>query len=46
LKPLGIPIVIDFPFGHAKNFLTLGLGIDAELDAEAGTLRYTEPLCM
>jgi hypothetical protein len=25
--------------------LTLGLGIRAELDADAGTLTYTEPLC-
>jgi len=46
LKPLGLPMVIDFPFGHAKNMLTLALGIQAELDAEAGTLTYTEPLCI
>jgi muramoyltetrapeptide carboxypeptidase len=46
LKPLELPMVIDFPFGHAKNMLTLPLGISAELDADAGTLAYTEPLCI
>ena len=45
LKPLGLPMVIDYPFGHAKNMLTLGLGIQAELDADTGTLTYAEPLC-
>jgi muramoyltetrapeptide carboxypeptidase len=45
LAPLGLPMVLDFPFGHAKNMLTLGLGIEAELDAGAGTLTYTELLC-
>ena len=43
---LGLPMVIDFPFGHAKNMLTLALGIRAELDADAGTLTFTEPLCI
>ena len=46
LKPLGLPMVIDFPFGHAKNMLTLALGIRAELDADAGTLPFTERLCI
>ena len=45
LKPLGIPTIIDFPFGHAKQMLTLPLGITAELDANLGTLNYTESLC-
>lgn len=45
LTPLGIPTVIDFPFGHAKAMLSLPLGIEATLDADAGTLSYTEPLC-
>ncbi len=45
LKPLGLPMVIDFPFGHAKNMLTLPLGIRARLDADTGTLTYTEALC-
>jgi len=45
LGPLGKPMVIDFPLGHAKNMLTLPLGIRARLDAHAGTLTYLEPLC-
>jgi muramoyltetrapeptide carboxypeptidase len=45
LAPLGKPLVIDFPLGHAKNMLTLPLGIQARLDADAGTLTYLEPLC-
>lgn len=43
LAPLGIPCVIDYPFGHAKNMLTMPLGIAARLDASAGTLTYLEP---
>jgi muramoyltetrapeptide carboxypeptidase len=42
LAPLGIPMVIDFPFGHAKQMLTLPLGVNAHLNAEAGTLRFPE----
>ena len=45
LKPLGLPMAVDFPFGHAPGMLTLGLGIRAEFDADAGTLTYTESLC-
>ena len=45
LRPLGRPLVLDFPFGHANNMLSLPLGIRAELDADAGTLTYLEPLC-
>lgn len=43
LVPLGLPCVTDYPFGHAKNMLTMPLGIRARLDAEAGTLTYLEP---
>ncbi|MDX2065933.1 MAG: LD-carboxypeptidase [Fimbriimonadaceae bacterium] len=42
---LGIPTIIDYPFGHAKQMLSLPLGIRARLDADAGTLTYLEPLC-
>jgi len=45
LAPLGKPMVIDFPFGHAKGMLSLPLGIRAKLDADAGTLSYMESLC-
>jgi muramoyltetrapeptide carboxypeptidase len=40
LAPLGKPLVIDFPFGHCANMLTLPLGRVATLDASQGTLRY------
>lgn len=45
LGSLGIPVMIDFPFGHAKQMLSLPLGIGAEMDANLGTLIYTESLC-
>lgn len=45
LGGLNVPTIIDFPFGHCKNMLTLPLGIRARLDADAGTLTYTESLC-
>ena len=42
IVPLGIPTVVDFPFGHApRGMLTLPLGLRARLDAEAGTFRYS-----
>ena len=46
IQPLGIPAVIDFPFGHAANMLSLPLGVHARLDAEAGTLTYMESPCV
>ncbi len=45
LAPLGKPMVIDFPCGHAKAMLSLPLGIRARLDADAGRLTYVESLC-
>jgi muramoyltetrapeptide carboxypeptidase len=45
LEPLGKPLIIEFPFGHNSNMLTLPLGIEAELDADAGTLTYLEGHC-
>jgi muramoyltetrapeptide carboxypeptidase len=45
LGPLGKPTIVDFPFGHMRDMLTLPLGISAEMDADAGTLKYRESLC-
>ena len=42
---LGIPAVVNFPFGHVKAMLTVGLGLAVELDANAGSIRYLEMLC-
>jgi muramoyltetrapeptide carboxypeptidase len=43
--PLGIPMIIDYPFGHAPNMMTMPLGVKARLDANAGTLEYLESPC-
>lgn len=45
LKPLGRPMIINFPFGHMPDMLSLPLGIKAVLNADEGTLTYTEALC-
>lgn len=45
LGPLGIPLIVGYPFGHMPNMLSLGLGVRARLDADAGTLTYLEGLC-
>jgi muramoyltetrapeptide carboxypeptidase len=43
IVPLGKPAIIGFPFGHVVNPLTLPLGVQARLDATAGTLTLLEP---
>lgn len=45
LGGLGIPVMIGYPFGHMPNMLTLGLGVRARMDADAGTLAYLETVC-
>lgn len=45
LLQAGVPSILDFPFGHHSNMLSLALGVRARLDADAGTLEYLEPLC-
>ncbi|HLO97385.1 MAG TPA: LD-carboxypeptidase [Fimbriimonas sp.] len=45
LGPLGLPTMLHFPFGHAKAMLSLPMGIRARMDANNGTLSYTESLC-
>lgn len=45
LAPLGIPMVVGYPFGHAANQLSVPLGVRARLDADAGSLTLLEPLC-
>ncbi|MGZ3145422.1 S66 peptidase family protein [Lentzea chajnantorensis] len=39
LVPLGVPVLGDFGFGHCAGQWTLPLGVAAELDAAAATLR-------
>jgi muramoyltetrapeptide carboxypeptidase len=45
IKPLGKPAIVNYPFGHIKNMLSLPLGIRARLDAGAGSLKYLESHC-
>jgi muramoyltetrapeptide carboxypeptidase len=40
---LGIPTVWDLGFGHIPAQLTIPLGVEATLDADAGTLTLAEP---
>jgi len=39
---LGVPTVIDLPFGHVDHNVTLPVGVPALLDADAATLVLTE----
>jgi len=43
LGGLGLPTVWELGFGHCPGQLTIPLGVEATLDAEAGTLTLTEP---
>lgn len=45
VRPIGVPAVYDFPFGHMKTMLSVPLGVRARLDANAGTLTYIESPC-
>lgn len=38
-KPLGIPVLMNFPIGHQAMNCTLPLGGEVEIDADKGTLR-------
>ena len=43
LAPLGIPAFQGAPFGHVANQISLPVGVRAEMDADAGTIRLLEP---
>ncbi|MCI4590360.1 LD-carboxypeptidase [Sphingobium sp. BYY-5] len=43
LEPLGIPAFQGGQFGHVANQYSLPLGVQAEMDATAGTIRLLEP---
>jgi len=45
LAPLKIPTIVNYPFGHAPNMLSLPLGVKSRLDADKGTLTYLESPC-
>ena len=43
LEPLGVPVFQGALIGHVANQFSLPVGIPAEIDAEAGTIRILEP---
>jgi muramoyltetrapeptide carboxypeptidase len=43
LEPLGVPAFQGALFGHVANQFSLPVGIRAEIDATAGTIRILEP---
>lgn len=45
LGSLGVPTIVNYPFGHMKTMLSVPLGVRARLDADAGTLTYLESPC-
>ena len=45
LGSLNIPTIVNYPCGHAAQMLSLPLGIQAEIDASSGTMKYIESLC-
>jgi muramoyltetrapeptide carboxypeptidase len=42
IAPAGKPVLMGFPAGHCLPTLSLPLGVEAVLDADAGTLTVTE----
>lgn len=46
LGGLGVPCLFGFPFGHGRHKATVPLGVQAELDADAGTLTFLSPALM
>jgi muramoyltetrapeptide carboxypeptidase len=42
ISPAGKPVLMGFPAGHCMPTLSLPLGVEVVLDADAGTLRVTE----
>jgi muramoyltetrapeptide carboxypeptidase len=43
LGELGVPVAAGLGFGHGASQLTVPLGVEAALDADAGSLRYAQP---
>jgi muramoyltetrapeptide carboxypeptidase len=43
LETLGVPLLAGLPFGHGVPQLTVPLGVEGELDADAGTLTMAVP---
>lgn len=41
-KPLGVPLIYDFPFGHTSSKITLPIGIKARIDTRNKTFELLE----
>ena len=41
-EKLGVPAVVDLPFGHVEHNCTLPVGVNAQLDADAAQLEIIE----
>ncbi|MDP1899842.1 MAG: LD-carboxypeptidase [Rubrivivax sp.] len=41
--PLGVPVFSGASFGHIKRKFTLPVGLEVEMDADAGTIRFLQP---
>ena len=42
-RDLGVPVFMDAAIGHVSPKLTIPLGVEAEMDAAAGSIRLLEP---
>jgi muramoyltetrapeptide carboxypeptidase len=42
-KPLNVPVFAGASFGHIRRKYTLPLGLEVEMDADAGTIRLLQP---
>ena len=42
ILPLGVPAFMDAAIGHVTPKLTVPFGVEAELDADAGSIRLLE----
>ncbi len=43
IKPLKVPVYSGALFGHIKRKFTLPVGLEVEMDADAGSIRYLQP---
>jgi len=43
LKPLNAQVFRGAGFGHIRKMFTLPVGLEAQMDADTGTLRYVQP---
>lgn len=42
IKPLNIPLAINFEFGHESNMITLPIGIEAKIDLKKRSFEFLE----